>query len=55
MLNYSTGEDVRIGDQVVAGGDTFTVDSIDEERGILKGDIDPCGYAVQAVTLLKRA
>jgi len=53
-LKYQCGSPVKVGDVVVAGGDEFTVDRIDYEREILKGDIDPCGYAVHACTLVRR-
>lgn len=51
---YGTGEVPKIGDIVCAGGDEFRVDNLDHRAGIVKGAIDPCGYAITACTLIKR-
>lgn len=51
---YKSGEVAFEGDTVQAGGDEFRVDSVDYQKGIVKGAIDPVGYAASTCVLVKR-
>lgn len=54
QVRYQSGEQPKEGDTVVCGGDEFRVDSVDYRRGLVKGAIDPTGYAVSCCVLVKR-
>lgn len=54
QLVYQTGEQPKEGDTVVCGGDEFRVDSIDYRRGLIKGAVNPTGYAASCCVLIKR-
>lgn len=54
QLVYQTGEQPKEGDTVACGGDEFRVDSVDYRRGLVKGAIDPTGYAASICVLIKR-
>lgn len=53
-MKYASGEEPIEGDIVVCGGDEFRVDSIDVQHELVKGAIDPTGYAVSICYLVKR-
>lgn len=54
QVRYQSGEQPKEGDIVASGGDEFRVDSVDYRRGLVKGAIDPTGYAVSCCVLIKR-
>ena len=54
QVRYQSGEQPKEGDTVACGGDEFRVDSVDYRRGLVKGAIDPTGYAVSCCVLIKR-
>lgn len=54
QVKYQTGEQPKEGDTVACGGDEFRVDSVDYRRELIKGAMDPTGYAASCCILIKR-